>query len=151
MAIVKAILLEPIKKLGKPGDIVNVRRGFFRYLETLSKVRYATKDAILQLEEERENLRLKDEERKKEAEVFAERLTEKKLVITSEAGERGTLYGSISARDIARLISQDESVIHPNQVLLANPIKEVGTYPIVVELHPQVIITVEVEVRAIQV
>ena len=64
MAIVKAILLEPIKKLGKPGDIVPVRRGYFRYLEMLNKVRYATKEAILHLEEERENLKLKDEERR---------------------------------------------------------------------------------------
>ena len=148
MAIVKAILLEPIKKLGKPGDIVPVRRGYFRYLEMLNKVRYATKEAILHLEEEREVLKLKDEERKKEAEVWAERLTEKKLVITSEAGERGTLYGSISARDIAKLFSQDENVVLPNQVLLANPIKEVGLYPIVVELHPQVIVTVEVEIKS---
>ena len=148
MAIVKAILLEPIKKLGKAGDIVSVRRGFFRYLELLNKVRYATKEAISKLEEERETLKLKDEERKKEAETWVEFLSEKKLVIVSEAGERGILYGSIAARDIARLIAQDGIPLHPNQVLLSNPIKEVGTYPVLIELHPQVTLTVEIEIRA---
>jgi large subunit ribosomal protein L9 len=89
--------------------------------------------------------------RKNDGRLKFTRLTEKKLVITSEAGERGTLYGSISARDIAKLFSQDENVVLPNQVLLANPIKEVGVYPIVVELHPQVVVTVEVVVKSVHV
>lgn len=147
MAVVKAILLEPVKNLGRAGDVVSVRRGYFLYLERLERVRYATGQALAGLEKEREILRSKDLERKQEAERWVEQLAQKKWVILSEAGEKGVLYGSVSARDIAQAVAREGIPIHPKQVLLPVHLKEVGTYGVTVELHPQVVteITVVVE------
>jgi len=138
MATVRAILLEPIRKLGTTGDIVNVKRGFFRYLLGLKRITYATKPALEALELNLAKLKEQDEERRVQAETWASALANQKLVLYSESGERGMLYGSVAARDIAQSLKAFNIHIHPNQVALPKPIKEVGSYTVRLDLHPQV-------------
>ena len=138
MATVRAILLEPIRKLGNTGDIVDIKRGFFRYLLELKRITYATKPALEALEQNLVNLKVQDEERRIQAEKWATELTSHKIVLYSESGERGMLYGSIAARDIAQSLKAFNIHIHPNQVALPKPIKEIGEYTVRLDLHPQV-------------
>jgi large subunit ribosomal protein L9 len=138
MATVRAILLEPIRKLGNTGDIVNIKRGFFRYLLGLKRITYATKIALDALDSDLVKLKEQDEERRIQAEKWANELANHKIVLYSESGERGMLYGSIAARDIAQSLKELNIHIHPNQVALPKPIKEVGSYTVRLDLHPQV-------------
>lgn len=138
MATVRAILLEPIRKLGTTGDIVNVKRGFFRYLLGLKRITYATKPALEALEMNLAKLKEQDEERRIQAEAWAANLANQKVVLYSESGERGMLYGSVAARDIAQALKEFNIHVHPNQVALPKPIKEVGAYTVRLDLHPRV-------------
>lgn len=138
MATVRAILLEPIRKLGTTGDIVNVKRGFFRYLLGLKRITYATKPALEALEQDLVKLKEQDEARRIQAEEWVSQLSHQNIVLYSESGERGMLYGSVAARDIAQSLKGFNIHIHPNQVALAKPIKEIGEYTVRLDLHPQV-------------
>jgi len=138
MATVRAILLEPIRKLGTTGDIVNVKRGFFRYLLGSKRITYATKPALEALEQNLAKLKEQDEERRVQAQAWSSTLANQKIVLYSESGERGMLYGSIAARDIATALKEFGVHIHPNQVGLAKPIKEIGSYTVRLDLHPSV-------------
>jgi large subunit ribosomal protein L9 len=138
MATVKAILLEPIRKLGTTGDIVNIKRGFFHYLLSLKRITYATKTALDALNQDLERLKAQDEERRIQAEKWCTELAKHKVCLYSESGERGMLYGSVAARDIAQSLKQFNIHIHANQVALPKPIKEVGAYTVRLDLHPQV-------------
>lgn len=138
MATVRAILLEPVRKLGVTGDIVNIKRGFFRYLLGLKRITYATKPALEALEQNLAKLKAEDEERRIQAQKWADSLINQKMVLYSEAGERGMLYGSVAARDIASALKDFNIDIHANQVALPKPIKEVGAYTVRLDLHPAV-------------
>lgn len=138
MTTVRAILLEPIRKLGNTGEIVQIKRGFFRYLLGLKRITYATKSALDALNHNLAQLKEQDEERRIQAEKWVQELENHKIVLYSESGERGMLYGSIAARDIAQSLKAFNIHIHPNQVALPKPIKEVGSYTVRLELHPKV-------------
>ena len=83
-------------------------------------------------------LKAQDEERRIQAQKWADSLINQKMVLYSEAGERGMLYGSVAARDIATALKDFNVDIHANQVALAKPIKEVGSYTVRLDLHPSV-------------
>jgi large subunit ribosomal protein L9 len=138
MATVTAILLEPIRKLGTTGDIVKIKRGFFHYLLGLKRITYATKTALEALDQDLARLKAQDEERRLQAEGWSQELARHKVVLYSESGERGILYGSVASRDIAQTLKSFDIHIHPNQVALPKPIKEVGAYTVRLDLHPQV-------------
>ena len=149
MAIVKAILLEPIRKLGKTGDVVKVRRGFFRYLFVLKKVSYATETEIKRLETEKENLRIKDEMLHAEAVKNAAQLEGKTILISNPASEKGMLYGAISSRQISQYLLEKENLfIHPNQISLPQGMKKVGVYKITLDMHHAVQVSMNVEIVA---
>lgn len=146
MAKIKAILLAHIKNKGKPGDIIMVAKGHFNYLERLQKARYATKQALEELEKEKETLLIQDESAKKEAQNWALTLDQKVITIHSQSSDRGILYGSISSRDIAKEIAKEGLGIHPNQILLAEPIKLAGEHKVRIDLHPLVHIDIIISV-----
>ncbi|MDA7946692.1 MAG: 50S ribosomal protein L9 [Hyphomicrobiaceae bacterium] len=143
----QVILLERIGKLGQMGDIVTVKDGFARnYLLPQGKALRATDANKERFESERTQLEARNLELKTEAEGVAGKLDNQSFVAIRQAGDTGQLYGSVSTRDIADLITEAGFSVARHQVQLDKPIKILGVHPLRVTLHPEVIVTVNVNV-----
>lgn len=143
----QVILLERIAKLGQMGDVVKVKDGFARnFLLPKQKALRATPDNMARFENEKAQLEAKNLERKTEAEAVGEKLNGEAFVIIRSAGETGQLYGSVATRDIAEQITNGGFTIERNQVTLNKPIKTIGLHDVDVVLHPEVTVSVQVNV-----
>ena len=141
------ILLERIAKLGQMGETVKVRDGFARnYLLPLGKALRANEANKKRFESERATLEARNLERKSEAQAVAEKLDGKSFVIVRSAGETGQLYGSVAARDVIDALAAEGFNIGRNQVELNTPIKAIGLHKVVLHLHSEVEISVELNV-----
>src|SRR6202162_4851045 len=101
MAAVELILLQRVDKLGQMGDVVKVKPGFARnFLLPQKKALRASKENLARFEQERAQLEAQNLKRREEAERVAERVGGLSVVIIRQAGESGSLYGSVAARDI---------------------------------------------------
>ena len=143
----QVILLERIEKLGQMGDIVTVRDGFGRnYLVPHGKALRATKGNLAEFEQRRVQLEAQNLQRKEEATAAAGRIDRRAVVIIRQAGEGGQLYGSVNARDIAAAFADQGVTFGRQQVRLASPLKALGIHEVRVALHPEVDVTVEVNI-----
>ncbi|WP_421982590.1 50S ribosomal protein L9 [Roseibium sp.] len=141
------ILLERIAKLGQMGDTVRVRDGYARnYLLPQGKALRANKANLERFERERAQLEARNLERKSEAEAVASKLDGEALVMIRSAGETGQLYGSVSTRDIAEGLTEAGFSVARSQVELRSPIKTIGLHSVLIRLHPEVEVTVSVNV-----
>ncbi|PPQ28040.1 50S ribosomal protein L9 [Rhodopila globiformis] len=147
MAAVELILLQRVEKLGQMGDRVKVKPGYARNcLLPQKKALRASKDNIARFEQQRAQLEAQNIKRREEAERLAERVGGLTVVIIRQAGESGSLYGSVSARDIADAATAAGLTISRSQVVLEHPIKTLGVAAVRVALHPEVSIPVSVNV-----
>jgi large subunit ribosomal protein L9 len=151
MADVELVLLQRVEKLGQMGDVVKVKPGFARnYLLPQKKALRASKDNLARFEQERAQLEAQNLKRREEAERVAERVGGLSVVIIRQAGESGSLYGSVSARDIADATTEAGLTVNRSQVVLEHPIKTLGLARVRVALHPEVSIPVTVNVARSQ-
>lgn len=145
--MIEVILMQRIEKLGQMGEVVKVKPGYARnYLLPQGKAIRATKENLERFERERAQLEAQNLRRREEAERVAERVAGLSVVLIRSAGESGSLYGSVSARDIAEACKAAGLTIDRQQVQLDHPIKALGLWNIRVQLHPEVVITVTVNV-----
>ena len=141
------ILLERVPKLGQMGDVVRVKPGFARnFLLPKKKALRATKANLTYFESQKAHLQAVNLERKAEAEKVAGKVEGLTVVITRQAGETGHLYGSVSGRDIAEAVIASGIEIARSQVAVDKPIKTLGLFPVRVVLHPEVSVTITVNV-----
>lgn len=151
MATVEVILLQRVEKLGQMGELVKVKPGFARnYLLPEKKAIRANKDNLARFEAQRAQLEAQNIKRREEAERIAERVGGLSVVVIRQAGESGSLYGSVSSRDIAEASTAAGLSIARNQVILEQPIKTLGLSNVRVVLHPEVSIPVVVNVARSQ-
>lgn len=135
----EVILLERVAKLGQMGEVVRVKDGFARnYLLPRGKALRASEANRKQFETQRAQLEARNLERKSEAEQIATELNGQSFVVIRQAGESGVLYGSVSTRDIAEIISEGGFSVDRNQITLNTPIKTLGLHNVPVALHPEV-------------
>lgn len=135
----QVILLERIAKLGTIGDEVTVKDGFARnFLLPQGRALRANKANRAQFEAQRADIEARNEERKAEASKVGEGLNGKTFVAVRSAGETGQLYGSVSTRDIADLLTAAGFSVARNQVDLKTPIKAIGLHEVELALHPEV-------------
>ena len=147
MPAVELILLQRVDHLGQMGDVVKVKPGYARnFLLPQKKALRASKDNRARFEQQRAQLEAQNIRRREEAERLAERVSGLAVVIVRQAGESGSLYGSVSARDIADAATEAGLTINRSQVVLGHPIKTLGLSPVRVSLHPEVSIPVTVNV-----
>lgn len=147
----EVILLERIEKLGQMGDTVKVKPGFARnYLLPQKKALRATKANMARFEAERANLEVANLKRRDEATGVAKTMEGLTLLVIRQAGEGGMLYGSVSGRDVADAIKEAGFTIERRHVALDTPIKSLGIYPVRVALHPEVAVTVTINVARSQ-
>jgi large subunit ribosomal protein L9 len=143
----EVILLERVAKLGQMGEVVRVKNGFARnYLLPNGKALRATKENRERFEGMKVELEARNIELRGEAEKTSKKIEGKSVVVLRQAGESGQLYGSVSSRDIAGLLSDDGLVVYRAQIVLNAPIKALGMYKVPVALHPEVEVTVTVTV-----
>ena len=135
----QVILLERIGRLGQMGDVVTVKDGFARnFLLPQRKALRATDDNRKQFETQRVQLEARNLDLKREAEVVSAKLNGKNFTAIRTAGDTGQLYGSVSARDLAEIITAGGFSIDRRMVALDNPIKTLGLHTARVQLHPEV-------------
>lgn len=133
------ILLRPIKRKGKIGDIVSVKDGFARnYLIPQGIAQRATEQNKAAVEARRHELEAQNSQAIADAQKLHKLLDGKELVFVRTASNDGRLFGSITGRDIATELGGSDVTIHNSAVLLAHPIKAVGVYEVDVELHSEV-------------
>ncbi len=143
----QVILLQRIGRLGQMGDVVTVKDGFARnFLLPQGRALRANKDNLAKFESQRTQLEATNLEQKKEAEAVATKLEGKSFVTIRSAGDTGQLYGSVSTRDIAEVVTAGGFTINRNQVLLDRPIKTLGLNAARVALHPEVIVKISLNV-----
>ena len=141
------ILTERINNLGKLGEVVKVKAGYARnYLLPQGKAIRATKENLEIFEKERSHREAENIKNIKEAEFLSEKVKGLSIVILRSASETGQLYGSVSNRDISRLVTDNGFTISYNQVILNKTIKELGVYFVGITLHPEVIIEIKLNV-----
>jgi large subunit ribosomal protein L9 len=143
----QVILLERVEKLGQMGDEVKVKDGFGRnYLLPQKKALRATKANREYFQTQKAQLEARNLENKKEAEKIAKKLDGKTFMLLRQAGDRGQLYGSVSPRDIADAIAAGGVTVSRTQVPLDKAIKHIGLVPVSVVLHPEVRVTITLNV-----
>jgi len=141
------ILLERIGRLGQMGDTVTVKDGFARnYLLPQGKALRATSANKERFEKDRSQLEARNLELKKEADAVAEKLNDQSFIAIRQAGDTGQLYGSVSTRDIADLVTAAGFTVARHQIELDKPIKVLGIHALHITLHPEVIVSVNVNV-----
>ena len=147
----QVVLLERIAKLGQMGDVVNVKDGYARnFLLPQGKALRANKTNLARFEEDRAQLEARNLERKQEAEGVNAKLDGESFVVIRSSGDTGQLYGSVTTRDIAELLSAGGFSTARNQVVLEAPIKVLGLHNVSIVLHPEVTSNVIVNVARTQ-
>jgi large subunit ribosomal protein L9 len=147
----QVILLERIGRLGQMGDVVNVKNGYARnFLLPQKKALRATKENLSHFEKNRSQLEARDLELKKDAQAIATKLDGSAFVAIRQAGDTGQLYGSVTTRDIAEVVTAGGFNIDRRQVVMDRPIKTLGIHPLKIALHPEVISQVTLNVARTQ-
>lgn len=143
----EVILMERVAKLGHMGEVVRVKDGYARnFLLPLGKALRATEANKKKFESQRAQLEARNLEQKQEAEKIGAKVNGQSFVILRQAGESGQLYGSVSTRDIADVITAGGFSINRNQVVIQSPIKTLGLHNVPLHLHAEVDVSVTVNV-----
>ena len=143
----QVILLERIGNLGNLGDTVEVRAGYARnYLLPQGKVLRATPENVRRFAEQREEILAANATRRKSAEATADGLRDLTIVVIRQASERGVLYGSVNARDIAEEVSRQAGKIDRYMVRSEGTIKMLGIHIVDIAPHPEISVPITVNV-----
>ena len=143
----EVILLERVEKLGKIGDVVTVKNGFARnYLLPNKKALRANEANMKVFEANRAKIESDNAERRSDAEKASKDVDGKTVKLIRQASNTGQLYGSVSARDIVEALEADGAKVSKNQIVLNRPIKNIGVHDVKVALHPEVSVTVKINV-----
>ena len=143
----EVILLERVEKLGAIGDVVSVKNGFARnYLLPRKKALRANASNKKLFEANRAKIEADNASRRTDAEAASKGVDGKTVQLIRQASNTGQLYGSVSARDIVEALDAEGAKLTKSQVVLDRPIKAIGVHEVRVALHPEVSVTVKVNV-----
>lgn len=143
----QVILLERVEKLGRIGDVVTVKDGFARNFLLPNKKALRANDANRRVfEANRERLEAENASRRTDAEGEAKNLEGVSVTLIRQASNVGQLYGSVAVRDLVEALVADGHKVSKTQVVLDKPIKSIGLHDVRVALHPEVSVTVKVNV-----
>ncbi|MDQ0250750.1 large subunit ribosomal protein L9 [Sphingomonas kyeonggiensis] len=141
------ILLERVEKLGGIGDVVKVKDGFARnYLLPRKKALRANEANKKVFEANRARIESDNASRRSDAEKEAGSFKDVSVTLIRQASNTGQLYGSVAVRDLVEALVADNHKVTKSQVVLDKPIKAIGVYEVKVALHPEVAVTVKVNV-----
>lgn len=143
----EVILLERVEKLGQIGDVVTVKDGFARNFLLPNKKALRSNNANRKVFESNKTKIVADNEaRKGEAQTASKDIDGKSVTLIRQASNTGQLYGSVAVRDIIEALEANGAKVLKNQIVLDKPIKAIGLYEVRVQLHPEVAVTVKINV-----
>ena len=144
----KVILLENVRKVGSIGDIIDVKRGFARnYLISKKKALFASKENIKEVNNIKQELSKKDQEKKKEAKIIQEKLQNKEYEVKKLSTENKELYGSVKPTEIAKILAEKEKIeINPSMIQPVKEIKSLGTFKVILNLHSEIQSVISIKV-----
>jgi large subunit ribosomal protein L9 len=143
----EVILKEHVENLGRRGDIVKVAEGYARnYLLPRKLALAVTESNKRQIERERKVAEAREAEEKTRAEAVASRLANVEIAIARRVGENDTLYGSVTAADVAQALEQQGFEIDKRRVQLAEPLKHLGEVMVPIKIHREVTAQVKLSV-----
>lgn len=141
------ILLERIERLGKIGDVVQVKNGYARnFLLPHRKALRSNKESRSYFETQREQLEQQNEVAIKESKSILEKIDGISLTLIRQASETGQLYGSVNSRDIVAALARENCNINRSQVMLNDIIKKLGIHSTRIRLHPEVTAKIQLNV-----
>ena len=141
------ILLERIEKLGTIGDVVTVKDGYARNFLLPNKKALRANEANRKVfEANRSKIEADNASRRADAEKHSENVEGKSVVLIRASSNAGHLYGSVSVRDIVDALNADGANVSKSMIVLERPIKTIGVFDVKVALHPEVAVTVKVNV-----
>ena len=141
------ILLERVEKLGAIGDVVKVKDGFARnFLLPRKKALRANEANRKVFESNRARIEADNASRRTDAEKDAGKFKDASVTLIRQASNTGQLYGSVAVRDLVEVLEADGHKVVRNQVVLDKPIKAIGLYQVKLALHPEVAVTLKVNV-----
>ena len=141
----KVILTSNIKKLGKVGDLVNVKDGFARnFLFPQKKALRENKKNLEHFEKLKEEISLKEKSAKEKAENILNKLDNVKIEFEKEADENNQLYGSVTAKEIKSYLLEKEINFDVDDIQIINPIKSLGEH--IVSINPYVDLSKEIKI-----
>lgn len=145
----KLILQESITGLGNPGDLVQVKSGYGRnYLLPTGKAILANEENMKVYEVKQEELKMMEEKRLESAKDIFEKINEFSVSQNVAISEEGTMYGSVGTKEISELLEANDFNIERSAIRLPEgSLKELGNYVIDIELHPEVIAKVNLELK----
>jgi len=145
----KLILQESITGLGNPGDLVQVKSGYGRnYLLPSGKAIIANEENMKVYEAKQEELKLQEEKKLESAKEIFEKINEFSVSQIVAISEEGTMYGSVGTKEISELLEANDFQIERSAVRLPEgSLKELGNYVIDIELHPEVIAKINLELK----
>jgi len=148
----KVILLERVEGWGSLGDVVNVKDGYARnYLLPRSKALRANNANLKVFEGQRAEIEARNAKAKEAAGGAGEKLDGTSYILIRQAGESGQLYGSVAGRDVADAVNgEGVSRVERSMVALDKPIKTLGLHEVKVRLHPEVTVTVTLNIARSQ-
>ena len=146
----EAILLQDVETLGEQGTVVDVSKGYLRnYLIPRKLAQPATKGAVEAIRQRQEAAERAERHAVERAEENVSLLNRTVLTIPQQAGPDGRLFGSVTAQDVATAIREARGItVDRHSVHLPEPIKNVGTYMVVVEVADDVTATIKTIVSA---
>lgn len=143
----EVILREHVDNLGQRGEVVKVADGYARnYLLPRKLALLASDGNKKQIERERAKFEAKEADEKKVVSAFAERLADAEVVIARRVGDTEALYGSVTTSDIAEALAAKGFDIDRRKLLLAEPIKTIGSVDVPVKLHRDITVSIKVRV-----
>jgi large subunit ribosomal protein L9 len=143
----EVILLERVVKLGQMGEVVRVKDGYARnFLLSKGKALRATKQNRAKFENMKAQLETRNLELKSDAEKVGAKLDGQGFVVVRQASETGQLYGSVSPRDIVGILTDGGFTVSRSQIALNTPIKTIGLHKVPVALHPEIEVTITLNV-----
>ena len=141
------ILLERVEKLGAIGDVVTVKNGYARnFLLPRKKALRANAANKKVFEANRAQIEADNAKRRETAVVDSKGIDGTSVTLIRQASNVGALYGSVSSRDLIEALEADGVKIAKNQVVLDRPIKNIGLHQVKIALHPEVSVTIKVNV-----
>ena len=147
----KVILLERVEGWGGLGDVVNVKDGYARnFLLPRSKALRATEANLKVFEGQRADIEARNEKARSAAAKSGDKLDGSQYVLIRQAGESGQLYGSVSGRDVADAVNAEGGKVERSMVVLDKPIKTLGLHQVKIRLHPEVAVTVTLNIARSQ-
>ena len=147
----KVILLERVEGWGALGDVVNVKDGYARnFLLPRSKALRANNANLKVFEAQRAEIEARNAKAKDTAGAAGEKLDGTSYILIRQAGESGQLYGSVAGRDVADAVNAEGGKVERAMVVLDKPIKTLGLHEVKVRLHPEVTVTVTLNIARSQ-